>query len=230
MGLGAARTLILIVVLLVVLGGGCDVIDVYLSVVLGCGCDVIDVHVLVCGTPVLVCIVEPADRTLLDRAARSAVAVLARWLALVLGWGVRAEVAVAPSRDGASDVGPRREAARTRWPEAARPRSTGTCWRAAGARAAESARTRRTPRAAFFTGTRLADRQRASLEWLLVEPSNGFFRDVAIGVIDEREPAWPAGFPIDRQYDLARRPHAREVFPQFRFVGGVRQIPNEQTD
>ena len=57
--------------------------------------DVVDVDFLVLDAPVLVGIVETADRTLLDGAAWTAVAVLALRLALVLWRRVRTEVAVA---------------------------------------------------------------------------------------------------------------------------------------
>jgi hypothetical protein len=65
---------------------------------------------------------------------------------------------------------------------------------------------------------------------LLVESANRFFGDTAIGIIDEREASRPARFTIDRQYDLCWRPHTRKMFAQFRLVGGVRQVPDEQTD
>jgi hypothetical protein len=65
---------------------------------------------------------------------------------------------------------------------------------------------------------------------LLIEPANRLFGDAAVGVIDEREPPGAAGLAIDREHDLCRRAHTRQVFAQVRLVGGVRQIPDEQTD
>jgi hypothetical protein len=91
-------------------------------------------------------------------------------------------------------------------------------------RAAESARR------SLFPGTGLADRERPALERLLVESTDGFFGDTAVCVVDEGEAPGASGFAIDRQHDLCRDSHARKVLAQVRLVGGVRQIPDEQTD
>ena len=82
----------------------------------------------------------------------------------------------------------------------------------------------------FFARTRLADGERPSLEWLLIEAADGSFRDGAVGVIDEREPSRTPGLPIHREDDLGWFANARQVFPQLGFGRGVRQIPDKQTD
>ena len=100
----SGTALFLLVVQFVVFGGQ--------FVLFGGGRDVVDVDLLVLGAPVLVGVIKTADRTLLDGAARTAVAVFARGLALVLGGRVRAEVAVAlTGRRRAAGVGPWSETA-----------------------------------------------------------------------------------------------------------------------
>jgi hypothetical protein len=65
---------------------------------------------------------------------------------------------------------------------------------------------------------------------LLVEPANRFFRDGPVGVVDEREATWPAGLAIGRQHYLGRFSHAGEMLTQVSFGGGVRQVPDKQTN
>src|SRR4051812_27085416 len=62
---------------------------------LGAGRDIVDVFFRLLVAPVLVVLVESADRTFLDRTLRPAVAVFARRLALVVRGRVRAEVGAA---------------------------------------------------------------------------------------------------------------------------------------
>src|SRR5215208_5486590 len=90
-----SSTLVLIVVgpVVVVFCRGRDVFDVTFLVCCGRR-EVVDVHFLVLCAPVLVRVVEAADRPLLDRPARPAVAVLARRLPFVFRRGVWAEIAV----------------------------------------------------------------------------------------------------------------------------------------
>ena len=100
---------------------------------------------------------------------------------------------------GAQPLGPRREAA-------AAARAGGT----AGPRTAVSAGARCAGRA-LFARARFADRERTSLERLLIESADRRFGDGAIRVIDERETARPAGFPIDGKNDLGGFTDARQV-------------------
>src|SRR5688572_5539753 len=78
--------------------------------------DVVRVDVLVGRAPVFIRVVETSHRALLDRALGSAIAVLARGLALVFRWRVGAEIAVPGPAGcaGAAGVGAGREAARSR--------------------------------------------------------------------------------------------------------------------
>ena len=101
-------------------------------------------------------------------------------------------------------------------------------WGTAGAWTAEPARAR--AHGTVFARPGLADRQGPAFEGLLIESSDGFFRDGALGIIDECEASRPAGFPVDRQNDLGRCADARQVFPQIYLVRGVRQIAYKQTD
>jgi hypothetical protein len=52
----------------------------------------------------------------------------------------------------------------------------------------------------------------------------------AVDELDESEPAWTAGFPIDGEDDLRRRRHGAEVGAQIGFCGAVGKITDEQTD
>ena len=171
--------------------------------------DVVDVFVGLLVAPVLVVLVEAADRALLDRALRAAIAVLARRLALVLRRRVRPEVAAARAATA------RR---RRRQPGAAPSRS------AAGAKppelppgppgrgAAEAARARRAG-GPLLARPRLADRERPPFERLLIEPADRRFGDRAIRVVDEREAARAAGFPIDGKNNLGGFADARQMLP-----------------
>src|SRR5690606_15578330 len=141
-----------------------------------------------------------ADRPLLDRSARTAF-LPALLLPLALRRGVRSEV---PGARGRRFGLARRESTRpgtavSTWTGAARPRAI-----PAGTR---SGRT-------LFARPCLADRKRPSFERLLVEPTNSFFRHRAVRVINERETARPAGFPINGKDDLGWYADARQVFPQ----------------
>src|SRR5690606_35985606 len=69
----------------------------------------------------------------------------------------------------------------------------------AGTRAAEAAAR---SRAAFLPRTRLAHRERTAHERLLIEALNGFFGLLAFEVLDERKPARPSRFAIDRDDHL----------------------------
>ena len=84
--------------------------------------------------------------------------------------------------------------------------------------------------AALLTRPRFADRERPSLEGLLIESPDGFFGDAAIGVIDEREASRTAGFPIDGQDDGRGFADAGEVLAQLGFRRRIRKIADEQTD
>jgi hypothetical protein len=62
-------------------------------VVLGGGCDVIDIQIVVRSAPVFVRVVKSADGSLLDRTSRTAL-LFAWWLAFVFWRRIRPEVAV----------------------------------------------------------------------------------------------------------------------------------------
>src|SRR5436190_6982414 len=161
--------------------------------------DFIDLRLGVLTPPVFIHVVQLADGTLFNWALGSAVGVLARRLALVLGRRVGTEVAAADATAAAaarrrSALGrPRAEAAGTgrRAPagEAARPTRTAT---AAGATGTPRARRTILPRSG------LTDRQWPPLERLLVEPADRFLRHFTVGVVDERKAARPSGFPVGR--------------------------------
>ena len=74
---------------------------------------------------------------------------------------------------------------------------------AAGARACRT----------FLARTGFADRERPSLERLLVESPDRFFRDGSVRVVDERESARTTGLPVNRQDDLGGYADARQMFP-----------------
>jgi hypothetical protein len=63
-----------------------------------------------------------------------------------------------------------------------------------------------------------------------VEAADRFLSLVAFGELDERKPARPAGQSIDGQEHVRGWSDGREVVSEFRFGGGVRQVPDEQTD
>ena len=96
-------------------------------------------------------------------------------------------------------------------------------------RSAEPARTRRAWRT-ILAGARLAHREVAALERLLIEPLDDVFRHRAFGEFDERKPARASGLAIDRHHHVGRLCNGREVSPEIRFAGAVRQITDEQTD
>jgi hypothetical protein len=52
----------------------------------------------------------------------------------------------------------------------------------------------------------------------------------AFGVLDEREPAGPAGFTVERSHDLRRFADLRKMLAQIVFGGLIREISNEQTN
>ena len=192
--------------------------------------DVIDLDdLLVCRTPIFVGVVQASDRAFLDGAARTAVGVLALGLALVLGWSIGPEVPAARRRNvriGWSRAG---KPARSRCTEAARARAaeTSATW-PAGTGPAET--TRPGPGRTILARTRLADRERASLERLLVESSDSFLGDSSIRVIDESESARPAGLPIGGKHYLGGFSDTRQVISQLCLCCRVRQVANEQTN
>jgi hypothetical protein len=208
----------------------CPTSAVVVGVVVAGGCDVIDADVLVCCTPVFIGVVQAADRTFLDGAAWSAVGVLARRFALVLGRSVGSEIPAA--RRGNRLIGWSRtaKAARTRAAEAA----------AAGTRTAETAAWPARPGTAeaarpwsgrsLFAWTGLADGEGTPLERLLVESSDRFLGDGTIGVIDKSEAARPAGLPIGGKHYLGGISDTRQVIAQLCLCCRVRQVANEQTN
>jgi hypothetical protein len=180
---------------------------------LGAGRDVIELEfVRLLVAPVFVVLVKAADGAFLDRTLRSAVPVLARRLALVLRRGVRPEVAAARTGPGRGP-GVRRTWRPPTWPrraEAARCTAGRT-----RSRPAVPSRTR-SASGAVFTGTCFADRERAPFEWLLIESADRRLGDGAIRVVDKREAAWAACFPVDREDYLGRFSDARQMLAQFR--------------
>src|SRR5690606_33066385 len=96
----------------------------------------------------------------------------------------------------------------------------------AGTRAAEAAAR---SRAAFLPRTRLAHRERTAHERLLIEALNGFFGLLAFEVLDERKPARPSRFAIDRDDHLRWVAHRREMRPKIRFGRAVWHVTDEQT-
>jgi hypothetical protein len=181
--------------------------------------------------PVLVVLVETADRTFLDRPAWTAF-ILALWFPFALGRGVGTEIApgaaATPARTGVGRPG--REAAGARSAESARA-CRARPWTAEAAPTAAAAVTARAwTRWTVLAGTCLADCKGPSFERLLIEPPDRLFRNGTIGVIDESESARPPGFPVDRKNDLRRCADTRQVFPQIYLICGVRQIANKQTD
>src|SRR5205085_5985047 len=159
-----------------------------------------------------------------NRTAGFVVALLLALGVAALRLGVRAEVAAARCgaawRRAAAVEGPRRaaETGRPRRKAAARARPGGVT---AGPRPAGSA---------ILAGARFADRQRPAVVRLSVELLNRLFGVRAIDEFDEREPAGPSGFAINRQHDLRRRRDRAEVAAQVGFSGAVSKITNEQTD
>lgn len=196
---------------------------VVVFVVLGGRRDVVDVEIVVLRTPVFIRIVEPADWTFLDRTG-TALGFLPRRLPLVFWRGIWTEVPAAATRRRTSGV-------RRTWSvtsgSTCRPRTaepSGCAW--TGTAETARARTCRT----ILTRASLADRERAAFEGLLIEAADRLFRDGAIGVIHEREPAWSSRFAVRRQHHLRWGPNTRQVLAQLWLCCRVRQIPNEQTD
>ena len=194
------------------------------------GREVIDLErIFVLGAPVLVVLVEPADRTLLDGLG-SLLATVLMGLALVLGRGVGTEVFRAAGPDPAAVGRARTEPAGTGWGAiAARPAGRPRADVAARARTAE-------PGGAWGAGRtilarpRLADRQAAALERLLVEPLDRLLGNRAIRVIHEGEAAGAACLAVHGQDDRRRDADARQMLTQICLRRRVRQITDEQAD
>jgi hypothetical protein len=172
-----------------------DSLIVSVGIVFGARRDVVNLDIVfLLVAPVFVVLVQTAHRAFFDRPFRSALGILARCLALVLGGRIGAEVAVTRRSRGtttAASVGPRRPSARTRRVPAAPARRGTTGPRttvSSGARCAGGS---------VFSRARFTDGERTSFEGLLVESADCRFRDGAIRVINKRETARPAGFPID---------------------------------
>src|SRR3954465_733482 len=89
---------------MVVFRSGRDVVGVVRIVVFRCGRDVVDVEVFFFPSPVLVRVVQAADRPLLDRSARAPGGGLAHRLPLVLRGSVRPEVLAAHSRSATAGI------------------------------------------------------------------------------------------------------------------------------
>jgi hypothetical protein len=196
------------------------------------GRDVVHIDVLVLSTPVFVGIVEPSDWTFLDGAARTAIFGSLMRLSFVLGRGVRSEVAIPSRRLGAAARVHRprtTEAARTRSAESARRARTRSA-EAARPGPAESTTGTRAAWSTLFARPRFADRERTSLERLLVEPLDRLFGDGAIRVIDEREASRSSGLPIYGKHYRCGLADAGQVRAQLCLRGDIRQIANEQTD
>jgi hypothetical protein len=194
--------------------------------------DVIDIRFfVVLRAPILVGVVETTHRTFLDGAARTTIGPVLMRLPLVLGRGVRSEVALTRRcRAGAAGVdrpraaepsGPGRTTSRTARPGAAE---------AARAWSAESAAGTRPAGASFLTRTRFADRERPAFEGLLIESPDRFFSDGAVGIVDERKASRPAGFTVDGENYGRGYADGGKMFAEFGFRRRVRKVPDEQTD
>jgi hypothetical protein len=148
-------------------------------------------------------VVDPSPALFLDRAARLVVLLLALLPTQPLGWGGRTEVS---GSIAAAGTGRRTAGASRAWTETAAHWSwTATAEPAAGrSRASKAAAGRTWTGWTIFTRTRLADGEVAALERLRVELLNDLVGDVAVGKLDEREPARPAGFTIHRHDDVGR--------------------------
>ena len=173
--------------------------------------------------PVLVGVVEPADRALLDRtlAGRGRSPCAAACACSSAARRGRSSGCAPPpgAPPGISGRGVNPPGRGGRWTRA-------EAARAAGPRTAEAARPRARPAGRVFARPRLADRERPSFERLLVEPPDRLFSDGAIRVVDEREAARTAGFPIDGQDDLRwvrrRSTGAPATLPRSRRKAGCR--------
>ena len=88
----------------------------------------------------------------------------------------------------------------------------------------------RNRRAAVFSRTRLADRERTAIEDLSIEPLNGGFGMRADEELHECKPARATCLPIDGKYDLRRRRHRAEIGTKVCLRRAVRQVTNEQPD
>ncbi len=119
------------------------------------------------------------------------------------------------------------EAAATTAAETAGPRAAEAA--ASWTRTAEPTRTRRARRT-ILARSRLAHREVAPLERLLIEPLDDFVRHRAVGEFDERKSARTAGLAIDRHHHMGRLCDGREVGSEIRFGSAVRQVADEQTD
>jgi hypothetical protein len=64
----------------------------------------------------------------------------------------------------------------------------------------------------------------------LIESTNGFFRDRAIGVVDERKAARPASLTIDGKHDGCRFADGGEMHAQLCLRRRVRQVADKQAD
>ena len=85
-------------------------------------------------------------------------------------------------------------------------------------------------RSAIFTGPRFAHREWAAHEQLSVEFLDRLFRGGAFRVLDEREPARAAGFPVERTNDLGGGTDLGEMRTQIVFGRLIGQIAHEQSD
>jgi len=65
---------------------------------------------------------------------------------------------------------------------------------------------------------------------LSIESLNGFLGLRPLGELDERKPAGPSRFTVDREHDLRWRCNASEIATKVGLGGGVGEVANEQTD
>ena len=96
---------------------------------------------------------------------------------------------------------------------------------------AESAAGRATEPAwgTFFAWARLAHREGTAHERLLIELGDRRFGHGALLKFDERKPPGPPGFAVNRDHDLRRLAHAREVGAQVCLGGPIGHVADEQT-
>jgi hypothetical protein len=100
---------------------------------------------------------------------------------------------------------------------------------AAGTGATVAAPSTWTARAAGFTFTRLADRQRTSHEQLAVEATNRLLGRAALGVFHKGESARTPGLSVEGANNLGRLTDLRKMGTQIVFGGLVGQVTDEQS-
>jgi hypothetical protein len=151
---------------------------------------------------------------------------------------VRAAVA-ATGRRRPAGTARSESAATTTWSRSAKSTATTTAEAAAttGSRATEPP-ARSGPEAArawwtwpsILACTRFADRERPALKRLRIELADDFLRFFTVHELDERKPAWTAGFAIDWHGDVGGLCDGREVGPKIGLARAVGEISDEQTD